>query len=154
MNATELTRDELEVYAAYDWESRKNYDERSKTMAIMARQLLAGMQQTPFAWTDEEEAEDVQKGSYGNMFNGDYIEKHDGRWFPLFRHPVAPCEPNANLFMYGIEEPDGTPYMAELCVSSDPGTLADEISDMNADIPDGEPKYRVVKLVKAGEVQS
>lgn len=129
----------------------------AKEVAEALDYAIAGMQQTPFAWTDEEEAEDVKTGAYGSMFNHAYIQKWtgpDSQWFPLFRHPVAPFQPNANPFIYGIEEPDGTPYMAEFCVSSDPGLLADEIRDMNADIPDGEPKYRVVKLVNAGEVQS
>src|SRR5690606_26369734 len=34
-------------------------------------------------------------------------------------------------FMYGIMEPDGTPYFGELCVSGNKGDLDDDICDLN-----------------------
>lgn len=57
-------------------------------------QLGALAMQQPFAWTDNEEAEEMQNGTYGSMFNGDHIHEHqkrDGQWFPLYRQAVPPA---------------------------------------------------------------
>lgn len=50
-------------------------------------------------------------------------------------------------FMYGIQEPNGSPYMDELCVSGDEGDLDDVVENLNDHNEDGE--YKVVALYLA-----
>lgn len=52
----------------------------------------------------------------------------------------------ANPALYCIVDPDGLPYMSEICVATEPGVLEDEVVAMNDDLEDGEPKYTVQPL--------
>lgn len=49
-------------------------------------------------------------------------------------------------FMYGIQEPDGTAYMEEGCVSPNANDLQPEVDSLNASQEPGEGLYRVVAL--------
>lgn len=52
----------------------------------------------------------------------------------------------ANPALYCIVDPDGVPYMSELCVATEPSVLEDEVAAMNDDLEDGESKYTVQPL--------
>lgn len=53
--------------------------------------------------------------------------------------------------LYCIVDPDGLPYMSEICVATDPGVLEDEVAAMNDELEDGEPKYTVQPLFFASK---
>lgn len=38
----------------------------------------------PVAWTDIQELADMKSGTYGNIFNSNYINTSDGQWMPLY----------------------------------------------------------------------
>lgn len=60
--------------------------------------------------------------------------------------------PMPEPFMYGIMEPDGTPYFGELCVSGDKGDLAADISDLNDGNDTG--PYKEVALITTTQAEA
>lgn len=57
----------------------------------------------------------------------------------------------ANPALYCIVDPDGLPYMSELCVATEPGVLEDEVAAMNDELEDGEARYSVQPLFFSSE---
>lgn len=60
--------------------------------------------------------------------------------------------PMPEPFMYGIMEPDGTPYFGELCVSGNKGDLDDDICDLNGGNEAG--PYQEVALITIDQAEA
>lgn len=66
----------------------------SRERIIMARALLAVLDAKPVAFTDDEGLRNVKNGTFGEMFNGDYIDKFDGQWLGVYLTPPAASVPD------------------------------------------------------------
>lgn len=90
---TKLTTERLEQFIA---NPLGNALYRTEQMD-MARQLLAYEQaaQNPIGYTDDEELRDLSKMGTAYIVNGEdvNIDVNDGRWFPVYRAPVLPKQP-------------------------------------------------------------
>ncbi|WP_072055942.1 hypothetical protein [Tatumella morbirosei] len=65
---------------------------------------------------------------------------------------IALASLTAEIFMYGISDPDGKAHFSECCVDDDGSSVSDEVCALNdgeTDLPDG---YRVVPLYTAPPV--
>lgn len=62
--------------------------------AFLARALLAVLDAKPVAFTDDEGLRNVKNGTYGEMFNGNYIDKFDGQWLGVYLTPPAASVPD------------------------------------------------------------
>jgi hypothetical protein len=75
-----------------------------------------------------------------------------GEQMEVARELLALREASKQPFMYGIEEPDGTPYMDECCVGVKVSDIDDVISSLNDGLDDDQIPYTIVPLFKTPQL--
>lgn len=93
----------------------------SSEIVLMARQLMAYEQaaKNPIGYTDDEELRDLSRVGTAYIVNGEdkNIDVNDGRWFPVYRAPVLPNQPEPVAWRYDDGVAKGMAVTVYKCVA-------------------------------------